>query len=298
VGAHAAHPLDTQPEPVLAPRISVVLTTFNRAKQVEATIESILNQSFADFELIVCDDASTDGTNFVVAQYVKRDSRVIYDRSTHNCGMPRNLNRGLRRARGQYVANLHDGDIYRPDLLQKWSAALDRHPSAAFVFNQYRFRHADGTTTLSSEPLSELTVGAVLLERIFFRRWRFGSPVWGTVMARRSAYEQMGYFDERFGFVSDVAMWMTLADRWDVAYVAEPLIELPSREELPRLWDPGLRSILNTLETMFLEGINRHWRNDGLRRFYWHVRIRACAALMRLWHFVLWVRRRTRAWTT
>jgi glycosyltransferase involved in cell wall biosynthesis len=218
----------------IAPRVSVVLTTYNRAQVLADTIHSILIQSFTDFELIVCDDHSTDETAATVQRFARVDTRVRYLPADQNLGMPRNLNRGIVAARGELVANLHDGDIYDPRLLEKWVGGLDRCPDAAFVFNAYRDLGQWSTPgTVMSLPLPSCFDGSILL-RIFDRRWRFDSPVWGTVMVRKSAYTESGILDERYGFIADVDMWLRLAERYKVAYVNEPLISLPPRSALPR----------------------------------------------------------------
>lgn len=124
--------------------VSVVLTTYNRAHLIGKTIESILNQTYRDFELIVCDDCSSDATEQACAEYTRRDARVRYIRNDKNMGMPENLNAGIRAARGAYIANIHDGDTYCPTLLERWKQALDEAPGAAFVFNQYRIVDAAG----------------------------------------------------------------------------------------------------------------------------------------------------------
>src|SRR5438128_1953439 len=103
------------------PLVSVVLTTFNRAAILPATLDCIVAQSLSNFELIVCDDASPDSTSDVVRSFMTRDQRIKYHRNDRNCGMPGNLNTGIRLAKGKYVANLHDGDLYDPTLLEKWS---------------------------------------------------------------------------------------------------------------------------------------------------------------------------------
>jgi glycosyltransferase involved in cell wall biosynthesis len=192
-----------------APKISVVLTTYKRALILPATIDSILAQTFTDFELIIRDDCSPDETEAVGRRYEKLDPRVRYRREPKNIGMPGNLNAGILASSGEFVANLHDGDFYEQTLLEKWCAALDAHPNAAFVFNAYRGIDAEGRTTqVWREPLAPCVPGSTLLEEIYFRRWRFDSPVWGTVMARRAVYLEAGLFDPRFGLVADVDMWM------------------------------------------------------------------------------------------
>ncbi len=169
-------------------------------------------------------------------EYVARDPRIRYHRNEPNLGMPGNLNSGIRLAKGQFVANVHDGDLYDPTLLEKWTAAMRQSPNVAFVFNQYRHLNENGAVArVTFEEVPALFPGRQLIEDIYFKRWRFDSPVWGTVMARRSLYEEMGLFDSRFGFLSDIDMWLRLAENHEVAYVPEALITLPSREAVPRM---------------------------------------------------------------
>jgi glycosyltransferase involved in cell wall biosynthesis len=248
----------------MVPLVSIVLTAYNRAEHLRGTIETLLSQTFGDFELLVCDDVSVDHTEAVAREFAERDRRVQYHRNDRNLGMPGNLNEGICRSRGEYVANLHDGDLYDGDLLEKWVGALQKYPRAAFVFNQYRVLDGSGgVRTIHQEDLPPVFSGARLLEEIYFRRWRFDSPVWGTVMARRTAYIGAGLFDSRFGCIADVDMWMKLAENNDVAYVSEPLITLLARESLPSNWIiPG-----DLARQIFWEARMRHFGHRPVRQF-------------------------------
>lgn len=207
--------------------VSLCLTTFNRAAVLPVTIDSLLAQTFGDFELIISDDCSTDDTESICRGYERRDGRVRYVRNSANLKMPGNLNAAVSYATGRYIANLHDGDVYRPDLIEKWTRALDDAPAAAFVFNAYRSVRADGSMRLYDLPFGPC-VGGEEIALAYFRSMT--SCVWGTVMARASAYDRAGGFDPEFGFISDVDMWLRLARDADVAYVAEPLITITPRE--------------------------------------------------------------------
>jgi glycosyltransferase involved in cell wall biosynthesis len=267
-----------------APRISVVLTTYNRASVLPMTLDSLLAQSCTDFELIVSDDCSPDATEAVCREYMRRDSRIRYRRNPKNLRMPGNLNAGIAEARGVYIANLHDGDIYRADLLEKWSAALDRHPNAAFVFNQYESGEPGGPTTLYWSDLSECTDGREFLLCVFTAQ--FGSPVHGTVMARKACYDAVGPFDPAYSFNSDVEMWMRLALRYDVAYVREPLIRITPREKAHLmsklyLWE---RTVDVRVKRRALAAVAPR---DYARRICFEARARAhyCSLLLpALWH--------------
>lgn len=207
----------------LPPLVSVCLVTYNRSALLSKTLDSILAQSFVDFELIISDDFSTDGTEEICREYCRKDSRIIYKRNSQNLGMPGNLNISLHAGKGSYLANLHDGDVYREDLLEKWKEALDNFPQAGFVFNAYQSTDANGNHKEYHHPLPLLIPGKVLGARLL-SRW--DSCVFGTVMARRSVYEKIGWFDPKFGNYSDVDMWLRISRDYDVVYLNETLIDL------------------------------------------------------------------------
>ncbi len=207
--------------------VTICLTTYNRASVLPKTVDSILGQTFGDFELVINDDCSTDVTAEVCRDYEAKDSRVKYLCNSTNLRMPGNLNAAIRRATGTYIANLHDGDIYRSDLIAKWKQALDDAPEAPFVFNAYDAFLLDGSRTLYREPFESRVPGAHIAS-LYFKS--LACCVWGTVMTRSSAYAEHGLFDPAFGFISDVDMWLRLAKGREVAYVPEPLITVTPRE--------------------------------------------------------------------
>jgi len=214
-------------------KLSVVVTTFNRARQLDYTLDSLFHQTRQPDELIVSDDCSPDGTPEVAARWGSRFQNYIYSRNERNLYMPGNLNVAIARARGTYIANLHDADAFDSTLLEKWEQALDSHPTAGLAFC--------GGCSASDNPGSDKVFGSDAAPctpgREFFRRYfvgAWGSPIWGTVIARRSAYAELGSFDPYFGFVSDVDMWMRFCGRFDIAYVAEPLLILDNEAKLER----------------------------------------------------------------
>lgn len=216
--------------------VSIVLVAYNRARFLPRTLECLLQQSYPHFELLICDDASTDGTDEVCRNYAARDSRIRHIRNGHNMGMPGNLNNGIQMARHELIASLHDGDIYEPNLIESWRAALLDHPTAGFVFNQYVHLAPDGKNGAETGLFPEFIRGSEFLEKYIFPDREVEFPVWGTVMGRRSLYMELGLFDHRFSFWSDLDMWCRIAEQHDVAYVPKPLIRLPSRLVMPHLF--------------------------------------------------------------
>ncbi len=110
------------------PTISVIMATYNRKDIVHKAIESIVNQTYRDFEFIIIDDASTDGTADIVQKYADKDDRIIFIRNKKNKGLVHNLNKGLDIARGKYIARMDDDDISYPTRFEKQIAYMEKIP--------------------------------------------------------------------------------------------------------------------------------------------------------------------------
>ncbi len=210
------------------PTVSICLTTYRRAHLLPRSLESLLSQTYQDFELIISDNCSPDHTEQIGHAYEERDPRIRYFRNPRNVGMIGNYNAAISRARGKFIAITHDGDIYRSDLIEKWVHALESYPSAAFAFNALEAIDQEGQTLrVHLHPYPPLVEGTTLLDEML-TRW--DSPVWGMVMLRRACLNAVGTFDERFTWCGDIDMWMRLLLRFDAAYVGEALIKVMRRE--------------------------------------------------------------------
>lgn len=207
-------------------RLSVCVTTYNRSGDLNRTLESLSAQTRIPDELIISDDCSTDDTPEIVSRWKERFPLLKYNRNDTNLNMPGNLNVAVGMAQGEYIANLHDADTFDPTLLEKWERALDTYPTAGFVFSgiggwQIPSESVDG---IILHNVQQFTKGRDFFESHLLHK--FSSIVWGTVMARRTAYSRLLPFDSKYGFISDVDMWMRMCLNYDVAYIREPLIIL------------------------------------------------------------------------
>ncbi len=212
----------------LLPRVSVCLLTYNRACLLPRTIESLLAQSHGDFELLINDDRSTDGTEDVCRRYERLDSRVRYFRNARNLRYADNQNAAVVRAATEHVAIVHDGDVYRADLVEKWTRALVAHPTAALVFNALeQMDERGGTVCVYRHPYGPLVPGLELFDEMIRSS---SSPIFGIVMVRRACVWAVGPFDPRLPVLADIDMWLRLLLRYDAAYIAEPLIKIAPRE--------------------------------------------------------------------
>lgn len=248
--------------PEASPKISVCLLTYNHVATLPETIRSVLAQTFQDFELILSDDCSTDGTWELLNAFAREDARVRPLRTPRNLGMPGNANYAVKHARAPFIALLHHDDLYSPNLLAAWLDVAERHPDVGFVSNRYANYRSE---TIHGEDYPERNDGVRVLERRLLRRW--DSPFRGTALVRTSAYLAIGGMRERFGLVADVDLWMRLARHYAVGYVHEPVVTVRQcrPEDYPDAyvhWGwPRLRI------TYDLHGLNRleHYGKTGLR---------------------------------
>lgn len=126
------------------PRISVGLPVYNGERYLREALDSLLSQSFADFELIISDNASSDGTREICEHYARMDPRVRYDRLEENLGAAPNYNRLVHMARGEYFKwAAHDDNCY-PDFLSKCVSALDDNPDAVLCYPSTHVIDSDG----------------------------------------------------------------------------------------------------------------------------------------------------------
>jgi glycosyltransferase involved in cell wall biosynthesis len=210
------------------PPVSICLLTYKRANLLPKSLDSLLAQSHGDFELIINDDNSPDETEAVCKAYEAKDNRVKYYKNATNLRYAGNQNAALARARYEYLAIVHDGDIYRSDLIEKWLSALVAAPSAALVFNALNAMDLSGKIVKTFyQPYPSLIQGKQLWLEMM---QRFDSPIFGIVMVRKSCVAAVGEFNLEIPTLADVDMWLRLLEKFDAAYINEPLLTISARE--------------------------------------------------------------------
>jgi SAM-dependent methyltransferase len=196
------------------PRVSVIMSTHNDSAYLPLAMESILQQTFTDFECIVVDDGSTDATPGILQRYA--DPRIRIIRHEQNAGLTRSLNEALALCRGVYVARMDGDDIALPERFEKQVAFLEANPEVGLVGTA--FMYIDGQNrVLGAEPVfvSDAEIRARLLTHNCFGH--------GTVMVRRTMLQAVGGYDESFRFAQDYDLWLRIAERTAVANLADKL---------------------------------------------------------------------------
>lgn len=203
-----------------SPVFTVIITTYNRKDLLPRAIRSVLGQTFRDFELLVIDNGSTDGTESVVR--LIRDGRIKYIRNPEpsgSCDAPRNL--GIRMASGSLTSLLDDDDIWYADRLEKVKRVFDRDPQASAVCH-YENLNMNGTVTrmLRHGPWS-----SDMHERLLYEGNCLST---GAITIRTDLLKRLGGFDLRKEFygAADYELWIRMAAAGaKIDFIEEPLGE-------------------------------------------------------------------------
>lgn len=195
------------------PRVSVIMAVWNSERYLADSIESILNQTFEDFEYIIIDDGSFDASRDIIARYAVNDQRIKPLYYEHQ-GLTRSLNRGIREARGAYIARMDADDISLPERLEKEHAYLMQHPDIAVVSCfAYVIDDCGRTVGTHCPPLSTEDIR----KRSFFS----GQICHPSVMFRADVVRMLGGYNEAFRYAQDYELWLRLMQKHAVATIPE-----------------------------------------------------------------------------
>jgi hypothetical protein len=203
--------------------VSVCIPAYNHARFARESVESVLAQSFQDFEISVTDDGSADGTADAIAAL--HDARIKLKRFPANRGACAALNDAIRRSGGEYVAVLNSDDAFLPHKLETQVEFLDAHPEIGAVFGHPAFVDEAG------RPLESTFYGSIFdkpnrsqaewLRHFFYSGNCLCHP---SVLIRRACYERVGLYDERLAQLPDFDMWVRLVAHYPIHILPETLL--------------------------------------------------------------------------
>lgn len=199
------------------PKVSVLMPVFNGEKYVASAVQSILHQTFQDFEFVIVDDGSTDRTREIIDTYSSEKINVITN--PHNLGVIRSLNKGIKHCRGRYIARMDADDISLPERLAQQVAFLDKIPTIDIVGTQMIIIDDHGVILrVVKQQVDHL---GIKLSSLFF------SPLFHpTVMAKRVVFRDNPY-DHDFLHAEDYELWSRLLrqNRFHFANIDRPLLK-------------------------------------------------------------------------
>lgn len=193
------------------------MPVFNSRRYISLAVESILAQTFRDFEFIIIDDGSSDGTGDILRQYAARDPRIILIHQ-HNQGVSAAANRGLAIARGEFLARMDHDDIALPQRLQRQVDFLRQHPECVAVGAQVLMIDCDEFPIRI--PLAPQTHEQI--EAAFTHEWAIFHP---TLMARTAVMREVGGYSLEYTAIEDLDLFIKLAERGRLANLPEVLLK-------------------------------------------------------------------------
>jgi len=202
------------------PTVSVIIPTYNRAHLIGRAIQSVLNQTYQNFEVIVVDDGSTDNTEEIVKGF--NDSRICYIRHSENRGASATRNAGIEGAHGEYIAFLDSDDEWLPEKIKRQMQAFERSdPQVGVIYTGAIFVNQHGEAIAGYEA-PELR-GSVLRELLISNQIRGGGS---SVVAKRDHLNRIGGFDEALPACEDWDLWLRLARICQFDFVDAPLVRI------------------------------------------------------------------------
>ena len=200
-------------------KVSFIVPTYNRAHMVSETIDSILAQTFQDFEIIVVDNESTDNTEAVIKAY--NDRRIKYFKNQNNGVVAVNRNYGITKSQGEYIAFCDDDDLWLPEKLERQVREFEKDSQVGLVCTNGINFDSDGEH------------GARIKAKLSDRYFTFESLIWGnaiigsSVLVKKQAIDEVGMMDESPEVFSseDYDLWLRIAKKYRIKYIDLPLIK-------------------------------------------------------------------------
>lgn len=270
--------------------ISIVLPVYNGAKYLRESIDSVIAQTYTNWELLIVDDCSADETPTIAQEYAKKDSRIHYYRNEQNLRLPRNLNKGFSLTKGNYLTWTSDDNRYRPEALEKMHQALTSHPTAQFVYASFEIIDEE-----------DKLIETYIAEARDIKRIVGYNTVGACFLYTREVYETVGDYDPDMILVEDYDYWQRIAARFDVITITEILYDY--RRHSGALTSTMRQDLFNrNREKMLLKNRDSFGKMDTLQKYYFYGALHECRQKLgddpnpyekdfrplRIWHF--WTR--------
>lgn len=193
------------------PKVSIVLPTYNGEKYLRESIESIIVQTFSNWELIIVDDCSTDSTPIIIEEYVGKDARIKSVRNEKNQKLPRSLNIGFKESIGDYLTWTSDDNLYRPNAIEVMSRYLDEHQDAYMV-------------KAGMQLIDEKDNITKIYDNTWCRYLGIGNNVGACFLYRRDVLDKIGEYDTNFFGVEDYEYWLRVEQNFGEIYRIDEIL--------------------------------------------------------------------------
>lgn len=207
------------------PNVGVVLTCYNGARWISRAIESVLAQTYEDFELVIIDDGSTDNSKEIVTSHLC-DGRVRYIHQ-ENRGFSAAVNRGIKESSGSLIGFIGQDDLWMPNKSELQVKYLSEHKDIALVHSNYCSIDSEGGIIgVRDIKIPDVSSKRKVVEQLFLGNF-IGFE---TVLVKRKCFDEVGFFDESMVGCSDHDMWLRMAESFNIGYLDLPLVKKRQHE--------------------------------------------------------------------
>jgi len=251
----------------LQPQVSVIIPAYNRRAYIQKTIESVLKQTYTNYEIIAIDDASTDGTPDVIAQNYPQ-IRLI--RFSQNRGASAARNAGIKIAKGNFIAFLDSDDIWLPNYLMMQLKALEQNKDAIFVFCDTYTLGSKGKRIKSIPKVNFLSKDLILYQ---LRKPLISTM--STVVVRKDALLRAGFLNETLKIVHDRELYLRLLLYGNLIHVPETLVCLVEHaDRLTRNYKVYVKDVFQLLDIFFNSEAGQQYKQyEAEVKSIWALRI-------------------------
>lgn len=223
------------------PKVSVIMSVYNCERYLKEAVDSILSQTFSDFEFIIINDGSTDGSGGILESYKDERIRLF---NNQNKGLTKSLNEAIEYSRGEYIARMDADDISLPKRFEKQVKLLDSDQDIVMCGSWAEFIDEKGQDiTEYKTPISDREIK----NRIIFHN-PFIHP---SVVIRKKIFDKVGLYDTNFRYAQDYELWTRIATKFNTVNIPEKLLRY-------RLLREGITKSKNF--KVRLLGIKIRWR--------------------------------------
>jgi len=211
------------------PKVSVLLSVYNGQDFLKETIESVLNQTYKNFEFIIINDASTDDSKKILLDYKKKDNRIILIHNEYNIGLTKSLIKGLKLAKGEFIARQDSGDVSHPERLAKQVKILNENPHISLVGTHCEVVDERGKVFAKKEYPNNMEIFRKMLTQ--------GQNPFahGAVMFIKKHVQQIGGYNDRIFYAQDFELWSRMIKKFKFYIIEEPLYQLRCLPEIEPL---------------------------------------------------------------
>lgn len=250
------------------PRVSVLMSVYNGEKYLREAIDSVLDQTFGDFEFLIIDDASTDSTSGILKEYAQKDNRIVLNRNDRNLGLTRSLIKMLPMARGGYIARMDADDICHPLRFEKQVRFLDDNPAVALVGTRFDIIDEKSVKVEAIDHSSGFPIDS---KNIYDTLLHYNCIGHSTIMFRaKSALSAGGYRSASYTrYAQDYDFLLRLSEVFPLANLPETLMSYRLHRDQIRF--VKLREQVNSIRLMREMAVRRRLKKgvpveEGLTR--------------------------------